>query len=136
MSLPSINFLHLTVSEIQPGQTLFPPPAHPPARPPARPPGRPPAHPDTMGENNTWGKNHSISHGFRDIHNFSFSAKNSRWPIKAAKIENFPPGTEYSCTSLWVKNLLEIVLSLTISEIFSMFYFPLKSKMAAKSGEN
>ena len=33
MSLPSINFLHLTVSEIQPGQTF-------------------PAHPDTMGENN------------------------------------------------------------------------------------
>ena len=29
MSLPSINFLHLTVSEIQPGQT-FPPAARPP----------------------------------------------------------------------------------------------------------
>ena len=39
MSLPSINFLHLMVSEIQPGQTF--PAAHP------------PAHPDTMGENNT-----------------------------------------------------------------------------------
>ena len=38
MSLPSINFLHLTVSEIQPGQTSS---------------RRPPAHPDTMGENNT-----------------------------------------------------------------------------------
>ena len=38
MSLPSMNFLHLTVSEIQPGQTIYP---------------RPPAHPDTMGENNT-----------------------------------------------------------------------------------
>ena len=37
MSLPSMNFLHLTVSEIQPGQTIFPPPARP----------------DTMGENNT-----------------------------------------------------------------------------------
>ena len=34
-----MNFLHLTVSEIQAG--LFPPPA------------RSPAHPDTMGENNT-----------------------------------------------------------------------------------
>ena len=42
MSLPSINFLHLTVSEIQPGQTIS-----------QRPPTRPPAHPDTMGENNT-----------------------------------------------------------------------------------
>ena len=38
MSLPSINFLHLTVSETQPGQTIS---------------RRPPAHPDTMGENNT-----------------------------------------------------------------------------------
>ena len=38
MSLPSMTFLHLTVSEIQPGQTIS---------------RRPPAHPDTMGENNT-----------------------------------------------------------------------------------
>ena len=38
MSLPSINFLHLTVSEIQPGQTFY---------------RRPPAHADTMDENNT-----------------------------------------------------------------------------------
>ena len=37
MSLPSINFLQLMVSEIQPGQTFS---------------RRPPAHPDTMGENN------------------------------------------------------------------------------------
>ena len=42
MSLPSINFLHLTVSEIQPGQTFS-----------RRPDARLPAHPDTMGENNT-----------------------------------------------------------------------------------
>ena len=46
MSLPSINFLHLTVSEIQPRQTIS-------RRPPTHPPSRPPAHPDTMGENNT-----------------------------------------------------------------------------------
>ena len=45
MSLLSINFLHLTVSEIQPEQTFF--------LTPARPTTRPPAHPDTMGENNT-----------------------------------------------------------------------------------
>ena len=38
MSLPSINILHLTVSEIHPGQTFS---------------RRPPTHPDTMGENNT-----------------------------------------------------------------------------------
>ena len=52
-----------------------------------------------------------------------------------AKIEVFPLGTGYSCTNLHIKNSLEIALSLTISEIFSMFYFPLKSKMAAKSGK-
>ena len=46
MSLPSMNFLHLTVTEIQPGQTIS-------RRPTDRPPSRPPAHPDTMGENNT-----------------------------------------------------------------------------------
>ena len=39
MSLPSINFLHLPVSEIQPGQTFS-----------RCPPDR---HPDNMGENNT-----------------------------------------------------------------------------------
>ena len=37
MSLPSINFLHLIVSEIQPGQTFS---------------RLPPAHPDAMGEDN------------------------------------------------------------------------------------
>ena len=42
MPLPSINFLHLTVSEIQPEQTFS-----------GLPPTRPPAHLDTMGENNT-----------------------------------------------------------------------------------
>ena len=53
-----------------------------------------------------------------------------------AKIEIFPLATGHSCTILRVKNLLEIALSLTVSEIFSIFYFPLKTKMAAKSGEN
>ena len=38
MSLPSISFLHVTASVIQPGQTF----SH-----------HPPAHPDTMGENNS-----------------------------------------------------------------------------------
>ena len=39
MTLQSINFLRLTVPEIQAGQTF--------------PAARLPAHPDTMGENNT-----------------------------------------------------------------------------------
>ena len=37
MSLPSINFLYVMASEIQPGQIFS---------------SHPPAHPDTMGENN------------------------------------------------------------------------------------
>ena len=53
-----------------------------------------------------------------------------------AKTQIFPLGTEYCCTTMRVKNSLEIALSLTISKIFSLFYFPLKSKMAAKSSEN
>ena len=52
---------------------------------------------------------------FRDIHNFSFSAK--------IQDDIFPLGTEYCCTTLWVKNALEIALSVTISKIFSMFIF-------------
>ena len=39
---------------------------------------------------------------FRDIHNFSFSAK--------IQDDIFPLGTEYCCTTLWVKNSLEIAL--------------------------
>ena len=46
MSLPSINSLHLTVSEIQPGQTFF-------HSLPACLSERRPTHPDIMGENNT-----------------------------------------------------------------------------------
>ena len=45
MSLPSINFLHLTVAEVQAGQTSS---------------QRPPTHPDTMHENNTPGKNMQV----------------------------------------------------------------------------
>ena len=52
---------------------------------------------------------------FRDIHNFSFSAK--------IQDDIFPIGTEYCCTTLWVKNSLKIALSVTISKIFSMFIF-------------
>ena len=62
--------------------------------------------------------------------------KNLRWPPKVAKIEIFPLCTGDSCTTLQVKNLLEIALSLTVFEILTLFYFPQKSKMVAKSGEN
>ena len=52
---------------------------------------------------------------FRDIHNFSFSTK--------IQDDIFPLGTEYCCTTLWVKNSLEIAPSVTILKIFSMFIF-------------
>ena len=51
-------------------------------------------------------------------------------------IEIFPLGIRYSCTTLRVKNSLDIALSLTVFEIFTPFHFPLKSKMATKSGKN
>ena len=81
-------------------------------------------------------RNRSICYGFRDIDTFSFSAKNVRWPPKVAKIEIFPLWPGDSCTTLQVKNLLKIALSLTVFEILTLFYFPQKSKKAAKSGEN
>ena len=80
--------------------------------------------------------NRSISYCFRDSHTFFIFRLNPRWPPKVATIEIFTLGTWYSCTTLRVKNSLKITLSLTICAIFSMFYFPLKSKMVAKSGEN
>ena len=52
---------------------------------------------------------------FQDIHNFSFSAK--------IQDDVFPLGTEYCCNTLWIKNSLEIALSLTILKIFSIFIF-------------
>ena len=42
---------------------------------------------------------------------------------------------EYSSTTIWVKNSVEIAPSLTVSEILTFLGFPQKSKMAAKSGE-
>ena len=53
-----------------------------------------------------------------------------------AKIEIFHLGIGYSCTTLRVKNSLEIALSRTVFEIFTLFHFPQKSKMTTKSGEN
>ena len=71
----------------------------------------------------------------RYSHVFVFH-KNPRWPPKVVKIEIFPFCIGPSCTTLWVKNSLEIALSLTVFEIFTLFHFPLKTKMAAKSGKN
>ena len=54
----------------------------------------------------------------------------------AAKIEIYPLCVGQSSTTLWVKNFFEITLSLTVLEIFTLFHFPQKSKMAVKSGEH
>ena len=87
-------------------------------------------------EGQKFARNRSISYSFRDIHTFSFSAKNPRWPPKVAIMETFPFCIEHSCTNLCVKNSLEIAVSLTVFEIVTLFHFPQKSKMAAKSGES
>ena len=67
---------------------------------------------------------------------FFIFRKNPRWPPKVVKIEIFLLCTGDSCTTLRVKNSLEIVLSLTVFEILTLFHFPQKSKMAVESGEN
>ena len=59
----------------------------------------------------------------------------TRWLPKVAKIEMFQIHIEYSSTTIWVKNSVEIALSLTVSEILTFLGFLQKSKMAAKSGE-
>ena len=51
---------------------------------------------------------------------------------KSGKIEIFQFHIEYSLHTLWVKNSVEIALSLTVSEILTFFVFPQKFKMAAK----
>ena len=49
-----------------------------------------------------------------------------------AKIENFQFCTEYSSTTLWVKNCVEIALSLTVSEILIFFVFRKNSRWPPK----
>ena len=77
-----------------------------------------------------------MSYSFQDIHTCFIFCYNLRWPLKVAKIEIFPFCIAHYCTTLWVKNSLEIALSLTVFEIFTLFHFPQKFKMTAKSGEN
>ena len=51
---------------------------------------------------------------------------------KSGEIEIFQFHIEYFFHTLWVKNSVEIALSLTVSEILTFFVFPQKFKMAAK----
>ena len=59
----------------------------------------------------------------RYSHLFIFH-KNPRWPPKVVKIEIFNLGMGHSCTTLWVKNSIQIALSLTVFKIFTLFHFP------------
>ena len=83
-------------------------------------------------------QNRSISYGFRDIDTFLFSAKIQKGRQKWRKLIFYPFAQDIlvlPCRSK--KNSLEIALSLMVFEIFTLFhFFPLKSKKAAKSGEN
>ena len=67
---------------------------------------------------------------------FRFFAKIQDGRQKWRKFEIFQFCIEYFSTTLWVKNSVEIALSLTVSEILIFFVFLQKFKMAAKSGEN
>ena len=73
---------------------------------------------------------------FSRYSHFFIFRKKPRWPPKVAKIEIFALCMGHSCNTLRVENSLEIALSLTVFEIFTLFHFPQKAKMAAKSGEN
>ena len=82
-------------------------------------------------------RNRSISYGFRDICDFTFSAKIQDGGQKLKKIEKFwYILRSISYTTLRVKNSIEIALSLTIFEIFAILCFPQKFKMAAQNWKN
>ena len=55
---------------------------------------------------------------------------------KSGEIEIFQFHIEYSLHTLWVKNSVEIALSLTVSEILTFFCFSAKIQDGRKSGEN
>ena len=69
----------------------------------------------------------SISYHLQDIFNVLFSAEIQDGHQKWRKLEFFPLGTGHFCTTLWVKKSLEIVLSLTVFEIFVIFHIFTKS---------
>ena len=71
-------------------------------------------------------RNRSISYDFRDIATFSFSAKIQDGRRKWRKLK-FPPFAQDSCTTLWVKNSLEIALSLMVFQILTLLPFSAKN---------
>ena len=61
-----------------------------------------------------------------------FPQKSKMAAKSGEKIEIFQFCIGYSLHTLWVKNSVEIALSLTVSKILTFFVFPQKFKMAAK----
>ena len=80
-------------------------------------------------------RNHSISYHFGDIFNLLFSAKIQDGCQKWRKLKFFPFEQDTLVLPCGSK-IRSKSLSRTVSEIFTLFHFPLKSKMAAKSGKN
>ena len=74
-------------------------------------------------------RNRSIAYHLKDIFNVLFSTIIQDGRQKWRKLKFFPLCIGYSCTTLRVKNSLEIALSRTVFEIFTLFHFPLKSKI-------
>ena len=58
--------------------------------------------------------------------------RNSRWPQKWRENNFWENSPVYSENTLGVKNFDEIALSCTISEIFTLFYFPLNPRWPPK----
>ena len=84
-------------------------------------------------EGQKFDRNLSSSYSFREICDFLFSTKIQDDRQKLKKIENFYMYQEASSTTLWVKNSIEIAVALTVFEIFAIFCFSQKFKMAAKN---
>ena len=106
MSLPSMNFLHLTVSEIQPGQTIS---------------RRPPAHPDIMGENNTATALKGC--GVKTINSMFFGFI---WNNKPDKIKRMYITQDYQDAGLKMVNLEKFIDSLKLTWVYRL----LKSQKA------
>ena len=81
-----------------------------------------------MGQKFT--RNRSISYGFQDIYTFLFSAKIQHGRHKLRKLKIFTFQWDILVLPCGPKIHPKITLSLTVCQIFTLFYFLLKSKMA------
>ena len=79
-------------------------------------------HADTLGVKNL--DKIALSHCFRDKCVFTFYAEIQDGGQKWRKIDFWEKSPVYSPHTLGVKNFYEIAQSRTVSEIFTLFYFP------------